>query len=65
MFAISWMGEEGDVSRTGILDGRHPFDGHVRVADDPSVDQPGEISKRFGGARHFLLSTLLFLKRSL
>ena len=41
------VGEEGDVSRTRVLDGRHPLDGHVRVADHPSADQLGEVRERF------------------
>ena len=41
------VSEKGDVSRTGVFDGRHPFDGRVRVADHPSADQLGEVRERF------------------
>ena len=51
------MADKGDVSRTRLLDGRNPLDGHVRVTDHPSAHQLGEVRERFAWARHLFLST--------
>ena len=54
------MADKGYVSRTRLLDGRHPQYGRVRVADHPSADQLGEVRERFAWARHLFLSAGLF-----
>ena len=47
MGPVARVGQESDVPRAGVLDGRHPLDGHVRVTDHPSSDELGEVRERF------------------